>query len=349
MSMQAKPAPLALERLCFAYGGAPTVRDVSLAAEPGELVVLVGPSGCGKSTLLRLVAGLLRPDSGEVRIDGADIGATPPERRQVGWVPQSYALFDHLSVAENIAFGPRMQGCGRAEQQSRVAELLTLCQIGELAERPVRALSGGQRQRVAIARALAVRPRVLLLDEPLAALDPQLRHELRGRLVELIRASGVTTLFVTHDQGEALAVADRIAVLRAGEVTQYGTPQELWERPRSAFVARFLSAATVVEARRVGDRELEITPGLQLPLPEGEVAGDGPTIALALRPADLQWGRAGAGATVVGVEYAGGGYQLLVELPGGLRLGCLANHPVQLGAVGSVGVSPAARATAVGR
>lgn len=348
MSVQIKPAPLALEELSFSYGQTPTIRNFSLTVEAGELMVLVGPSGCGKSTLLRLVAGLLRPTGGRIRLDDVDIAGVPPERRQVGWVPQSYALFEHLSVAENIAFGPRMQGCSRAEQHERVAALLAFCQLSELAERPVRSLSGGQRQRVAIARALAVRPRVLLLDEPLAALDPQLRHELRGRLVELIRASGVTTLFVTHDQSEALAVADRIAVLHAGEILQFGTPRELWERPRSAFVARFLGAATVVEARRVGTARLEIAPGLQVELPEQRFDGHETQVTIALRPADLQWGRAGASATVAGVEYIGGGYLLLVDLPGGLRLRCVADQPASIGSVGTVGVSPAMRATIVG-
>ncbi len=343
----AQPATLHLERIWFAYGATPVVKDVSLSVEPGELMVIVGPSGCGKSTLLRLVAGLLRPQDGTLRIDMHDVRDLPPERRRVGWVPQSYALFEHLSVEENIAFGPRMAGMSSAERRAWVEELLNLCRISELAGRSVRSLSGGQRQRVAIARALASRPRVLLLDEPLAALDPQLRHDLRGRLVELVRASGVTTLFVTHDQAEALAVADRIVVLDAGRVAQVGTPRQLWEMPQNAFVARFLGAAEVISARRVGDEEVEITPGLRgrinrvLPAPED-------TVALALRPADLLWGAAGAPGEVVHAEYLGGRYQLRVAVAGGLELPCVAYTTVARGAQGTVGVHPEARLTVIG-
>jgi ABC-type Fe3+/spermidine/putrescine transport system ATPase subunit len=343
----AQPATLHLERIRFAYGATPIVKDVSLIVEPGELMVIVGPSGCGKSTLLRLVAGLLQPQDGTLWIDTHDVRQLPPERRRVGWVPQSYALFEHLSVAENIAFGPRMAGVKSAERRVWVDELLTLCRISELAGRSVRSLSGGQRQRVAIARALASRPRVLLLDEPLAALDPQLRHELRARLVELVRASGVTTLFVTHDQAEALAVADRIVVLDAGRVAQVGTPRQLWETPHNAFVARFLSAAEVITARRVGPEEVEIMSGLR-----GRINSAPPApadaVALALRPADLLWGAAGVSAEVVQAEYLGGRYQLRVAVAGGLELPCVAHSAVARGAQGTIGVHPEARLTVVG-
>ncbi|NJN19755.1 MAG: ABC transporter ATP-binding protein, partial [Oscillochloris sp.] len=214
-------------------------------------------------------------------------------------------------------------------------------------DRSVRALSGGQRQRVAIARALAVRPRVLLLDEPLAALDPQLRHELRARLVELIRASGVTTLFVTHDQAEALAVADRIAVMDAGRIAQFGTPQELWERPRNAFVARFLSAATIVTTQHIGGNRVQIAPGLAVSLPEPISVSPGAEVQLALRPGELRWGSAGSTATAAHVTYAGGVYHVMAATPDGTLLPCTAEAPVQIGAVGSVGVRPDARMTVV--
>ncbi|MDW8234886.1 MAG: ABC transporter ATP-binding protein, partial [Roseiflexaceae bacterium] len=231
----------------------PVVHDICLSVLPGEIVVLVGPSGCGKSTLLRLTAGLLFPTAGRLLMDETDTSAIPPDRRRVGWVPQSYALFEHLNVRDNIAFGLRMRRASRQEIARRVSDMLDLCRITELAQRRVSQLSGGQRQRVAIARALAVSPRVLLLDEPLAALDPQLRTAIRTDLQALLRASGVTTLFVTHDQAEALAVADRVAVLRAGRLEQFGTPQQLWRTPANAFVAEFFGGAVVLPARRLNE------------------------------------------------------------------------------------------------
>lgn len=297
-------AALTFEGVSFAYGDTPVVNEVDLSVQPGELVTLVGPSGCGKSTLLRLVAGLLQPSRGHLLMDGADLRHTPPEKRGVGWMPQSYALFEHLSVAQNVAFGLRMQGVPKREQARRVEEVLGLCQIRELATRPVTALSGGQQQRVAVARALAVRPRVLLLDEPLAALDPQLRLELRTGLAHLLRESGVTTLFVTHDQGEALALADRVAVLREGRLEQFGTPEALWLEPASAFVASFFGQAAVLPTRRISPREVELLPGLRV----HRCGEDAPQVVL--RPEDLVLSNEGAPLQVAAVEYAGGRFQV---------------------------------------
>ncbi len=297
-------ASLTFEHVTFSYGVTLAVDDVNLDVRPGELITLVGPSGCGKSTLLKLISGLLNPNAGRLLMDGVDVQHLPPEKRQMGWMPQSYALFEHLNVAQNVAFGLRMQGVSRQEQKQRVEEVLGLCHISDLADRPVTALSGGQQQRVAVARALAVRPRVLLLDEPLAALDPQLRLELRSGLERLLRESGVTTLFVTHDQGEALALADRVALLRGGRLEQFGSPETLWQAPASAFVASFIGNATVLPTKRVSAQELEVLPQLCV----HHCGADAPEVAL--RPGDVVPADSGVPLVVVAVEYAGGQYQV---------------------------------------
>jgi ABC-type Fe3+/spermidine/putrescine transport system ATPase subunit len=310
-------ASLGLEGVTFAYAQQLVVQGITLHVEPGELVAIVGPSGCGKSTLLRLVAGLLMPQQGRVLINGTDVQHVPPHTRRIGWVPQSYALFDHLNVAENILFGLRMQAISQSERETRLREMLELCRITELAQRSVSALSGGQRQRVAIARALAINPSLLLLDEPLAALDPQLRQAIRSDLEALLRSSGVTTLFVTHDQSEALALADRVAVLRAGHLEQFDVPERLWDAPANRFVAEFVGGAVVVEARRLNAQQVEIIPGLIASLP-----GDSTQVTLALRPADLEVAAHGAELSVATCEYSGGVYVVTCCLPNGriLRL-----------------------------
>ena len=328
------PATLQFNQVSYQYGSdALAVDDINLLIKPGNLVVLVGPSGCGKSTLLKLVAGLMQPTRGTLLLDGLDVASLPPQQRQVGWVPQSYALFDHLSVADNIAFGLRMQRVSRKKRRQRTENLLELCQIQALAKRAVNELSGGQRQRVAIARALAVQPRVLLLDEPLAALDPQLRSSLRSNLVALLRETGVTTLFVTHDQAEALAIADKIAVLQDGRVAQYGNPETLWNQPASAFVARFISHADIVEAHRVAADRAEIVPGLVAPIP-GDTS-HAQTVTLALRPSDLQVAaQADQGVAIVALtsEYTGAAYLIQGQIPNGPRLSFFSPHPIQCGA-----------------
>jgi putative spermidine/putrescine transport system ATP-binding protein len=341
------PAPLTFEQMTFRYtaGGSAAVADVSLEVAPGELIVLVGPSGCGKSTLLRLVAGLLMPTSGRLLMDGQDIAALPAERRQVGWVPQSYALFDHLGVAENVAFGLKMRGIAAPERARRVQSLLELCELEAFAHRSVNDLSGGQRQRVAIARALAIAPRVLLLDEPLAALDPQLRLSLRGKLEVLIRASGVTTLFVTHDQSEALSVADRIVVLRAGRVEQIGTSEALWHTPNSAFVAEFLSGAMVVTARRIAPNRIEIVPGLSVPVAPDRVQET--AIEVALRPADVHPMENGVEVVVERAEYVGGYYHAVGRASEQVTLPFAVTHPIEIGTRLRVGIAPHARITVI--
>ncbi|MCW5731410.1 MAG: ABC transporter ATP-binding protein [Alphaproteobacteria bacterium] len=244
--MQRKTGELAIENLDKRYGDFVAVRRVDLTVEPGRLVALLGPSGCGKTTILRAVAGLIRPDGGAVRIDGVDQTGRPPWRRDVGLVFQNYALFPHMSVAENVAFGLKMRRLPRAEIETRVAGALAMVRMSDFAARRPSQLSGGQQQRVAVARALVVEPRVLLLDEPLAALDAKLRDSMRLELRALQRDLGITTILVTHDQSEAFAMADRIAVMNAGRIEQVGEPETIYRQPASRFVAEFVGEMNVL-------------------------------------------------------------------------------------------------------
>ncbi len=231
------------------------MRNLSVAVPRGSLIALLGPSGCGKTTTLRMVAGLEAPDAGRVLVDGRDVTALPPHLRRMGVVFQSYALFPHMSVAANVAFGLRMQGLPRAERTVRAGAALEMVGLSAHAGKRPRQLSGGQQQRVALARALAIEPDVLLLDEPLSALDAKLREELRVEMRILQRRVGATTVFVTHDQAEALAMADMVAVMQAGQIAQLGSPEEVFERPATPFVAEFVGRSArlpgIVEAGRV--------------------------------------------------------------------------------------------------
>ncbi len=237
----------------------PALADVTLDIRRNEFFTLLGPSGCGKTTLLRMIAGFGAPDSGEIHLDGKALGTTPPNRRPINTVFQSYALFPHLRVAENIAFGLEMLGQPREAIRSRVAEMLRLVRLEDLGERRPSQLSGGQQQRVALARALAPAPKVLLLDEPLSALDLKLRREMQVELKRLQTETGITFVFVTHDQEEALAMSDRLAVMRDGVVMQVGSPASLYETPNDLFVAEFIGeanfwAATCLERIGAGGR-----------------------------------------------------------------------------------------------
>jgi len=233
-----------------------TFADGTRALEPatldiarGETLVLLGPSGCGKTTMLRIIAGLEVPDvGGKVLFDGKDMTPVPIERRNVGMVFQSYALFPNMSVADNIGYGLKIRGVRDTERAARVAELVALTNISGLENRRIDQLSGGQRQRVALARAVAIRPGILLLDEPLTALDAALRDRLRGELNRLLRALGITTIYVTHDQSEAMELGDRVVVMQKGGITQIGTPREIYFTPESRFVAEFIGAANIVES-----------------------------------------------------------------------------------------------------
>jgi putative spermidine/putrescine transport system ATP-binding protein len=230
------------------FGDVRAVDDVSFVIDPGEFFAMLGPSGSGKTSCLRLVAGFDAPDSGQVLLDGADVSSVPPYDRNVNTVFQDYALFPHMTVLENVAYGPRVRGVGQAERLQRAKEMLELVQLGTQGARRPAQLSGGQRQRVALARALINQPKVLLLDEPLGALDLKLREEMQIELKSLQRRLGITFVYVTHDQGEALSMADRVAVFNKGKIEQLAAPRELYSRPATAFVARFVGSANVADA-----------------------------------------------------------------------------------------------------
>ncbi len=253
MSPTEQPAGLglALEHIVHHYGETPVVDDVSLALAPGELVALLGPSGCGKTTLLKIIAGFLRQSAGTVRIGNAAIDDLPPNRRRVGIVFQNYALFPHMTVAQNVAYGLDVMRMARQAKRARVTAMLELVQMGRLADRYPRQLSGGQQQRVAIARALAVQPSIMLLDEPFAALDKALRLDMQIELKRIQRSAGTTTIIVTHDQEEALSMADRVALLNRGKLGQFAAPTEIYDRPASLFVNTFVGTANVLEGSTV--------------------------------------------------------------------------------------------------
>jgi len=245
-------AYLAIENLSVSYGATRVLDRVSLEVERGEMIALLGSSGCGKTTLLRSIAGFLQPEAGAIRVDGKDIAALPPEKRNTAMMFQSYALWPHMSVAANIGYGLVMRGWKKDAIAARVAEMLKLLQLDGFGPRPVTQLSGGQRQRVALGRALAVDPTLLLLDEPMSNLDYKVRIELRHELRALQKRVGITSVYVTHDREEALTLADRIAVIDAGRVIQFGTPEEIFQRPTSAFVAGFMGADNALDVVGTG-------------------------------------------------------------------------------------------------
>ena len=254
--------------------GTKALLPTELSVGKGEIVSLLGPSGCGKTTLLRIIAGLETPDTGsDIWFDDDNVTALPVERRKVGMVFQSYALFPNMSVRKNIGYGLKMQKLPRSEIDARVTEVLNMCQLQPFANRAVTALSGGQRQRVALARAIAPRPRLLLLDEPLSALDASLREALLDELAVLLREFDITAIFVTHDQDEAMAIADRVAVMSHGRVVQSGTPEDLYRNPTSSFVAGFVGNAMKLSGR-IDGKTLHLEGG-QLALPK---EGDGHTV-----------------------------------------------------------------------
>ena len=281
---------LRLESLDKRFGAQAAARNVSLHAAAGEIVALLGPSGSGKTTVLRLTAGFETPDSGRIVVEGEDVTRLPPEQRRFGMVFQHYALFPHMTVGENVGFGLAGRGEGRstANVRGRIAEVLALAGLSGYESRRVTELSGGQQQRVALARALAPSPRVLLLDEPLSNLDPTLREHTRRELKRAIRAIGITTLFVTHEQEEAFELGDRVAVLNAGRLEQIGTPEELFEKPETRFVATFIGRSSVLPVRweNSGAR---IPRGPVWAATEGAPVAEGADADLVIRPEALEF------------------------------------------------------------
>jgi putrescine transport system ATP-binding protein len=284
-------ALLEVAGLCKKFGAVAAVDNVSLTVERGALFALLGPSGCGKTTLLRMIAGLEMPDCGRIVIDGVDVTAQPPYVRPVNMMFQSYALFPHMDAAANIAFGLRQERMDRRRRAARVEEMLALVQMSAYARRRPSQLSGGQRQRVALARALAKMPKLLLLDEPLAALDRKLRDETRRELIGIQERVGTTFLVVTHDQEEALGMATQIAVMNEARIVQSGTPAEIYERPNSRFVAGFVGEVNLFEGALIdgpGGRSLGVAGfEMPIPLPSGFGAAAGAAVALAVRPEKL--------------------------------------------------------------
>ncbi len=277
------------------YGNVVTVRDFTLDVADGEFTVLLGPSGCGKTTTLRMIAGFVEPSGGEIRLGGRDVTNDPPWRRNTGMVFQNYALFPHLTVAGNVAFGLEMRKVERAEREARALEALRMVRLDQYAERYPRQLSGGQQQRVALARALAIRPDVLLLDEPLSNLDAKLREEVRVEIRQLQRQLGLTAIMVTHDQEEALTVADRLVVMDNGEIKQVGSQRDLYERPADRFVAGFVGRNTFLPGRVVAPGAFESAGGLPVTFTDGP--GPGPAV-LAVRPESIHIAPAEAEANV---------------------------------------------------
>jgi len=277
---------LRIDKLAKTFGGNTVVKGVDLSFNKGEFVSLLGPSGCGKTTILRMIAGFETPNSGSITVEGTDLTSLKPNQRQIGMVFQAYALFPNMNVADNIGFGLKIANVPRSQRETRVEEMLKLIGLSGYGKRFPFELSGGQQQRVALARALAPSPRMLLLDEPLSALDAKIRVSLREQIREIQRELGITTIFVTHDQEEALSISDRIVVLSAGNVEQFGTPFEIYNRPQTKFVATFVGQlntlnATVADAAR---KSVQIgTSTVTIPALPG-TARNGEAIALTMRP-----------------------------------------------------------------
>jgi putative spermidine/putrescine transport system ATP-binding protein len=279
---------LILENVEKFYGSACAVTDVNLHLPQGKLVCFLGPSGCGKTTLLRMIAGLETVTRGEIRLDGKDVSHTPAHERNFGMVFQSLALFPHMTVGENIAYPLKLRKVDKATQKARVSELLSMIQLQQMVDRPVAKLSGGQRQRVAIARAIASHPKLLLLDEPLSALDAKLRESMQVEIRQLQKQLNITTILVTHDQREAMTMADIVVVLGEHKVQQVGTPIEIYRNPANAFVADFIGSGNIFAATALGNGHVSLPGGNTLHVPISDEVKAGAEIKMLVRPEDLQ-------------------------------------------------------------
>lgn len=316
------------------YGGVRAVDALDLAIFEGEFLSLLGPSGCGKTTTLSLIAGFVEPTLGRILIDGEDVTGRPAHLRGLGVVFQSYALFPHLSVFENVAFGLRERRVPAAEIGRRVNDALELVRLDRLGRQRPAELSGGMQQRVALARALVYRPRVVLLDEPLAALDKKLREGMRDELRAIQRSVGITTVFVTHDQAEALGLSDRIAVMSRGRIEQLGAPREIYERPANRFVADFIGASTVLRGRAVARDLVALAPGLTIRVAAGEALRAGEEVELAIRPERVRLaggpGEGTAEARIEGLVYQGSLTEVTARLGDGQRVLVFVTEPAPM-------------------
>jgi putative spermidine/putrescine transport system ATP-binding protein len=329
MTLTPSAAHIQIDKLTFDYGGKrPAVDELSFDIAKGEFIGLLGPSGCGKSTTLRMFAGLLAPTSGKILIGGQDITSRPPWERNLGLVFQSYALFPHMTVAQNVAFGLRLRKVGKDETASRVTEALRAVRLEGFGNRRPSELSGGQQQRVAIARAIVIEPEILLLDEPLSNLDARLRDEMRFEIRDIQTRTGITTLFVTHDQQEALTMCDRIAVMNTGQLEQIGTPVEVYDQAATPFVANFIGRANSVPATlsQAGGVPQLAHQGQPLPapraqdLPQGAV--DGAELSAMVRPHAIQLAKPAGGLTarVIRRVFVGSVIEVELKLQGGQNL-----------------------------